>query len=413
MAIDYSRLMATQTALAAATDAAALQVANASTTDTKLLKRLAQEIVDRNYSPDQHGELIDLSLTVTAATIDLQTKVRFKTSFMRLAGINMIDLPVKSLVTKSGNNLEVSLVLDTTGSMRGTKLAALKSAAKDFVDAVVWSDQSQFYSKVALVPYSMGVNVGSLAVSARGNITAGTCTSPGCASYQFRNASRPPVNPTFAISTCVSERIGAEAFTDAPPSTAPVGRNYASPNNPCLASTLRPLDRDKTAIKAAIDNLVAEGSTAGQVGIAWGWYVLSKDFGLWSGTGLPARYGAEHVNKVAVIMTDGEFNTSYCNGVVARDSINPGSGSTNDKINCDSTNGSSPSQGLALCTEMKKKGITIYTIGFDVQADPTVQQLLTNCATSAGHAYLAATTQELKDAFASIGKRVTSLRITK
>ena len=52
VAIDYSRLMATQTALAAATDAAALQVANASTTNTSQLKRLAQEIVDRNYSED-------------------------------------------------------------------------------------------------------------------------------------------------------------------------------------------------------------------------------------------------------------------------------------------------------------------------------------------------------------------------
>ncbi len=112
----------------------------------------------------------------------------------------------------------------------------------------------------------------------------------------------------------MSERTGAEAFTDRPPTTAPVGWNYASPNNPCLDSELIPLTANKGAVLDAIDDLTATGSTAGQIGIAWGWYALSRDFGMWSGTSQPAAYDTRDVSKIAVIMTDGDFNTSYCMG---------------------------------------------------------------------------------------------------
>jgi Flp pilus assembly protein TadG len=408
-AIDYARMLSTRTALAAATDAAALQLGNSGLTARADLEQLAEDVVKRNFSQAEHGELTSLELATTAFTVELRVTARFETSFMRLAGIDSIQLPVFSQVTKSGNNLEVSLVLDTTGSMRGSKLRALKSAAKDFVDAVVWDDQGEFYSKVAVVPYSMGVNLGDLAVDARGSVTTGTCAESGCGNFQFSNARGN--RRTLAISNCVSERIGAEAFTDLSPTAAPVGRNYASANNPCLDTELLPLSTDKDSIKDRIDDLTATGSTAGQIGIAWGWYALSQDFGLWEDESEPAAYDTEDVSKIAVIMTDGEFNTSYCNGVIAKNSGN-GSGAADDKINCNATNGNSATQALELCSAMKQKGVTVYTIGFDIEDEEATQTLMTDCATSPGHAFIAATNSELAEAFAEIGRRVTSLRIS-
>jgi len=408
-AIDYARLLSTRTALAAATDAAALQIGNSALTDQAALENLARSVVLRNYSEAQHGELIGLDLNVSGYTVDLATKVRFRTTFMRLAGLDNYDLPVSSQVTKSGNNLEIALVLDVTGSMAGNKINALKDAATDFVNKVVWNDQSQFYSKVALVPYSAGVNVGAKAAAARGSISAGTCSTPGCTNYKFKNANG--ANRTLAISTCVSERTGANAYTDVSPSVAPVGRNYAAPANPCLASEMKPLSANKSAILADIDSLHASGSTAGQIGIAWGWYALSKDFGLWTGANQPAAYGTERVSKIAVIMTDGQFNTGYCNGVIAKNSGN-GSGNADDKINCNAPNGSSSNQATQLCTAMKNKGIVIYTIGFDIGGDAAAQAVMTDCASGADRAYLAATSQELSEVFAAIGKRLTALRLS-
>lgn len=137
---------------------------------------------------------------------------------------------------------------------------------------------------------------------------------------------------------------------------ASVGRNYATPNNPCLDAELIPLTSHKSVLKSAIE-----------------------------------------VSKIAVIMTDGEFNTSYCNGVIAKNSGN-GSGSADDKIDCNATNGGATAQAKQLCTAIKAKGIAVYTIGFDVEDDETAIEVMTDCATSANHAYLAATDAELQTA---------------
>ena len=58
------------------------------------------------------------------------------------------------------------------------KIDALKPAAKDLVDIVIWNDQSQYTSRIALAPFAEAVNVGTtLAPLVRGTVTSGTQTS--------------------------------------------------------------------------------------------------------------------------------------------------------------------------------------------------------------------------------------------
>ena len=81
--------------------------------------------------------------------------------------------------SSGGSNIEVSLMLDVTGSMCDpcTKINALKTAAKDLIDIVVWDDQSQYTSRVALAPFADAVNVGTtLAPLVRGTVTANNST---------------------------------------------------------------------------------------------------------------------------------------------------------------------------------------------------------------------------------------------
>src|SRR5690606_17101738 len=73
-----------------------------------------------------------------------------------------------SEVDRSSRNIEVALVLDVTGSMAGQRIIDLKKAARELVDIIVQPIQTPYYSKLALVPYSMGVNVGSRANALRG-----------------------------------------------------------------------------------------------------------------------------------------------------------------------------------------------------------------------------------------------------
>jgi hypothetical protein len=60
-----------------------------------------------------------------------------------------------------------------------TKIDAAKSAAKDLVDIVIWNDQSQYTSRIALAPFAEAVNVGTtLAPLVRGTVTNNAKTSP-------------------------------------------------------------------------------------------------------------------------------------------------------------------------------------------------------------------------------------------
>ena len=78
-----------------------------------------------------------------------------------------------SEVLRNSNNVEVALVLDTTGSMKDY-MGSLKTAAKDLIDLVVKDQQSPYYTKLAIVPYSVGVNMGSYEAGARGAVKGTT-----------------------------------------------------------------------------------------------------------------------------------------------------------------------------------------------------------------------------------------------
>jgi hypothetical protein len=199
-----------------------------------------------------------------------------------------------------------------------------------------------------------------------------------------------------------------------------VGTNYPVASNPCSPNTVVPLTNDKTLLKGQIDLLQAAGSTAGQIGLAWGWYMLSPNWGyLWPASE-PAPYseltkvdakGNPLLRKILILMTDGAFNTAYCNGVISKDS-GGGSGGDADHINCNATNGNSFTQSGSLCTNAKAAGITIYTIGFSIGGDQQATNFMTQCATDASHAYLASTGAELQQVFRDIATRISALRLT-
>ena len=65
-----------------------------------------------------------------------------------------------------------------------------------------------------------------------------------------------------------------------------------------------------------------------------------------------------------------------------------------------------------LCDEAKGKGITIYTIAFEV-TDSTVRNLLEDCASSRENFFNATDSAALSDAFAAIGMSLTELALTK
>ncbi|SIP99057.1 Flp pilus assembly protein TadG [Rhizobium sp. RU20A] len=403
--IDFSRATSVKAEAQGALDSTMLQLAITTTSDTQGLEELGARTMLGNQM-NIGGTLVSSSFSNSEDGLTVKGLATFSVpSLMRGFFHNdSLTVTVSSDVKRSAKNVEVALVLDTTASMAGQRIADLKVAAKDLVDIVVTDRQTPTYSKVALVPYSMAVNVGTYADAVRGTISNGTCNTPGCNQFLFTNANGNKV--TFGSSTCVSERTGPESYTDAPPSTKRLGYNYPSSANPCIASTIQPLSDDKAAIKSSIEALSAGGSTGGHIGVAWGWYMVSPKFSYLFPTARQAGpYNTEKTKKIVILMTDGEYNSAYCDGVIARNSLT-GSGASSQHINCDAPNGGAYEQAQALCTSMKAAGVTVYTVGLELVNTQAARDLIAKCATSERHVYYPNSGTALKEAFRNIGRDI-------
>ena len=160
-----------------------------------------------------------------------------------------------------------------------------------------------------------------------------------------------------------------------------------------------------------INGLVAEGGTAGHLGIAWGWYLLSPNWtGIWPEESRPRDYGATRTSKFLILMTDGEFNTAHYNGVASK---NYAYGNNDDRINQNATNGAPFDQAENLCDGMKEQDIVIYTVGFGLTEGSDADDFLQGCATDTDHAYRAQTGSELQQAFQEIATSITLLRLSR
>jgi Flp pilus assembly protein TadG len=421
-AMDLGHIFLVKQKLTSAADSAALAIGRRTNLTSDQATGLLESFIRAQYT----GNLKSVAVSDTGTQVNVTITVTVPMTFMQVLNTQSVDVTVGAAAVRPQGKLEIALVLDQTGSMAGAKINSLKLAAKDLIDAVVWDNQTaDYYSKVAIVPYAAGVNVGTYAPSVRGSILSGTCLVPGCVVFQFPYVGGGGVLlNTHTISTCVSERT-VEAFTDAPPTTALVGPNYPPPlasNNPCPSNTIVPLTNDKTLLKGQIDLLQAAGSTAGHIGVAWGWYLLSPRWGyLWPSASQPAPYsdldvldamGRPLLRKIIILMTDGDFNTAYFNGVISADSTS-GSGANIDHINFNAVNRDSSYQAQTLCTNAKVAGAIVYTIGFGLPTgSSSARTLLTNCATDDSHAFLAATGDELRQAFREIATRIANLRLT-
>lgn len=232
------------------------------------------------------------------------------------------------------------------------------------------------------------------------------CLDYGCARMFYRENAA-----SYMASTCLVERPGGQAYTDA--STSGTGERlgilYTS-NGACSTSNyVTPLTSNKTRLKAAIDDLVTSGGTAGQLGAAWGWYMISPNFAdIWDDEveNKPAAYETEDLIKVMVLMTDGEFNYQSCYGI--QKSLRPTAFSS---ANCDSR--SEFAQAQTICTNMKAAGVVIYTVGMQLGTSTDTIDFLTDCASNSQYAHLASDTATLQVAFKKIAQSISRLRISR
>ena len=430
-AVDTAQLMNAKSALREAVDAAVTSTAR-SITLGDISEQDAPRMVKAFLTANSTGGTLSydqivldkLTIDRTAKTVEVAAHVDVPLYFPLFGMEKNRRVADVGAALYSDKQIEVAMMLDITGSMKGQKIEDLKTAAENAVKALLKGnkDADKPRVRVAIVPYAEAVNTGKLAGTVFVEQKGGPDLPPAIdAPISVSAATRPD--------QCATERKmqdgSADFSDDAPDSIRTVRRNnkderyYAKVNRDdrlkiCPEAELVALTADQQKLLDTITAFKAGGVTAGGIAAQWGYYMLSpkwrqtiSDAGAGSG---PADFNASKVGKVAILMTDGAFNTAFAGVPVSSDRNNQPQNDQGEK---------SRSNAESICANMKKDGIAVFTIGFALPSSESSQAraVLKDCASddtsSMKHFYDVSTGPELDAAFKEIIANTERLALTK
>ena len=158
-----------------------------------------------------------------------------------------------------------------------------------------------------------------------------------------------------------------------------------------------PLTKDADDLRDFVNGMTAGGGTAGHLGIAWGWYLLSPKWkDIWPTDSEPFDYEEPDTTKALIIMTDGAFNSTH---------------PLDEK--------SSTELAADYCDNIKRDtNIVIFTIGFRVPSGTdTVASsglsILDHCASTPDFSFPAENATELNNAYRQIAATISDLRLSR
>lgn len=419
------------------------------------------------------------------------------TSLLNAFNIRNIEIGAGSRVVRGDGTMEIALVLDNSGSMAGTYIADLRTAATNLVNTVYAGVTDGEKVKVALVPFAASVNVGPE------HKTAAWMDKDGLSPIHHQNQLVAEKRNRFQLfddlgkswGGCVEARPSPYETTDTLPDVAtpatlfvpmfapdePDGdndaglsypNNYISdfggtcpaptqvcvkyntrrnrcdqygneplnpiiaqgrtckyksaivsgtgPNANCTTRPILPLNGLKSEVTDAISMLTAGGMTNIAEGVMWGWRTLSPSEPFTEGR----PYTDAKNSKIMIVMTDGENTYSTYNnqnktmygafgyGLPLPAPLGMGqSGRLGTTYTQSSILTQMNNKTLAACANAKAEGITVYTIAFRLESDPTSLSLLRTCASTTDKAYLASDGAALIQVFQIIGREISQIRV--
>jgi Flp pilus assembly protein TadG len=204
----------------------------------------------------------------------------------------------------------------------------------------------------------------------------------------------------------------------------------ASPNTYCPQQALPLKVHTKTAVLSYVNNelkaFFPDWGTLSNQGLVWSWRMLSPNLPL---AGLPNGSGFA---KVVVLMTDGAlyhyggsdanngFGSKYLQRLAAHDGVRTPYGFGSEKTLVNDANATKSQLIEALrnrlnktCANMRKAGITIYTVTVDTTMTAAQKDDYRNCATKPNMYFDAPDATSLKKAFATIADNLAGVRLVK
>ncbi|MEZ5778180.1 MAG: pilus assembly protein TadG-related protein [Paracoccaceae bacterium] len=323
LAVDLMRFEERRTLLQNTVDRASLAAAD-------LQQTLPPKDVVRDYFAKAGLQPpADSDITVTEGAHGDSRKVQIvvgeemPTWFMKIVGVPVLGAPANSTAEESIGQIEISLVLDVSGSMNSNqRLTRLKPAARNFVDEIFDSAEPGKVS-ISVIPYATQVAMSDDLISYF-NVTQ-EHTYSNC--IEFEDALGDFDTTTVSFGNNPGDRVyQRNGHFDPFYKTSRVGDEFSGSLLNCPTATARhilPFSDDRTAIKNYINNLSAYGNTSIDIGMKWGAALLDPSMqgvvdGMIADGDLPSEfddrpyaYNNGEVLKVLVLMTDGANTTEY------------------------------------------------------------------------------------------------------
>ena len=378
---------------------------------------------------------ITVTEDLTFRNVEAVAAATSPTRWMKFLGVDELPMRAFGAAEERVNAVEISLVVDISGSMRNNnKMANLQDAAKTFVDTVIIPDNEDLIS-MSLVPYTASTNPGE-AIFDELNINRLHPFS-SCVDFDEADFSTPGIS----LSQNYIHMQHFEA-SDADPGaiTNPGCPGRIADANFGIADRgyeeIQAFSQNATALKDAIDQYTPRANTAIHIGMKWGVAMLDPSFrpinaALASSgesdstfSNRPVAYNDPSTLKTVILMTDGENvntvrirsnfyrNTSWYRHwhenalfrFLSDNNIPAGNWAFNRftaaQANTMLTN---------ICTAAKAEGILIWSIGFEV-TDASAA-LMRGCASSPSH-FFRVEGVEISEAFEAIAKQINQLRLT-
>lgn len=352
-----------------------------------------------------------------------------------LGNLSSLDLTVSAVARRRTVSMELAMVLDNTGSMlTNDNIGALRADAIQLLDILANYQQTGRMPNVsvAVVPYSGAVNVGAVASSL--SLVTPTTYDPGnvlgwkgCVIEAPAEGGKLMNKPAGKFRAYVAPNAVDNDYTPGKASTVRADWTYGNgstgPNVGC-PTPIQPLTQDIGTIRTALSDMRAwsRGGTLSDIGMAWGYRVLSPEAPFTQGS----AWNTPNLTKAVVMMTDGAagYHKLTSNAGVNEENKSvksdyAGYGRVDEYSllgvsTKDEATGKINERLAALCTTMKSAGnnIQVFTITFG-GLDATTRGIYQTCASSPNNYYDAPDQYALENAFRAIGAQLTELILVK
>lgn len=445
-AIDAARFSAARVELQDALDASIVAAAVTNATDSTTLNRVGGAFMTAQLKGSPNLLTPKVTFTPGAKSVSGVATADVDPVFMDLFTRSFIHLEVHSQVVRGQDQtLELAMVLDTTGSMQGTKIDTLKTASASLITKVM-EGNTKGEAKIGIVPFAQYVNMGiasryeswaqvdpdkttttttpktttpscvksttctgkqtyDCSTTNDGVYIPKTCTkNTGCTNVMYNPCPGPETKLVTTTSTtqflgCYGSPPYPQNVRDSDP-----GRKYQGMMNKTCAAQVTPLTTNVATLKAAITAISANGNTYIPAGLAWGFNMLSPQTPLTDAVAYDTTGPNQKPRKVLLLMTDGA-NTKLMRPANKGDHEgNPAAGAR--AVQADTWT-------AELCNNIKAQKIEVYAVAFDIGSDTIARDLVRKCATDPAHFFDASSSAELIAAFDAIGASLQALHISK